>query len=258
MQSFSQNGSPSGAIPPAASVCLARLCGGGPATETVRLLGRYVSLTLEANQRLNLTAVRDAESFWVRHIEDSLLAAEAITALAPQASADGRLLDVGSGAGAPGVILAAVWPECRITLLEATAKKAAFLQETVQALGLANITVVNDRAENYGCEPDAREQFDLVTARAVAPMAVLAELTLPFVSVGGALAAIKSDAVEEEWTAARSSVEILGGRAPEAAPGPQYRRSDGCVCRVVHIPKIASTPEKYPRRPGVPVRRPLG
>ncbi len=185
----------------------------------VDLLGRFLALLLDANQRFNLTGISDPDLAWSRHVLDSLtllpylVAAEAAT-----------VIDVGSGGGLPGMVLAIAMPELHVTLLEATGKKANFLRDVVADLRLPNVNVVNDRAETIGQDRELhRERYDVVTARAVGPMAVLLELTVPLARVGGLILAIKGEKANEEIGQARAALELLHATvlrtiAPRAAP----------------------------------------
>ena len=199
----------------------------------------YLSELDRWNERLNLTAVPAAER-WRRHIVESLHLARTL-----QIGRDAALIDVGSGPGIPGVVIAVVRPDVRVTLLDSDSHKAGFLTHVAGMLGLSSLTVVNRRAEEAGHDPLLREQFDIATARALAPAAALCELTLPFVRVGGIVAALVADSPVAARDA-RSAAALLGGGAPVARPG------------VLLVPKAALTPARFPRRAGVPARRPLG
>lgn len=190
------------------------------------------------NRRANLTAVPD-DKLWERHVGESLmLHAEA----GIESASD--VIDVGSGGGVPGIVIAVVRPDVRVSLLEADARKCGFLTHVAGLLGLRAVRVLNLRAELAGHDRALREQFDVAVARAVAPPPVLCELALPLVRVGGRLAALVADAAA---VAARSTraAELCGGGEPIARGG------------VLLIPKVAMTPARLPRRPGVPARRPL-
>jgi 16S rRNA (guanine527-N7)-methyltransferase len=209
-------------------------------------LARYLGLLLEANTRFNLTAITDPLEAWLRHMLDSLTLAPLI------ASAEaGRVLDVGSGGGLPGIPLAIALPEVEFTLLEATGKKARFLQETAAALGLGNVRVVNERAETAGQDHHAhRERYDIVIARAVGRLPVLLELTVPFARVGGLVLAMKGAQAQAELAEAKQALHLLHAHAIDARP-----TSTGVI---VVIEKQRKTPRAYPRSPGEPKRSPLG
>jgi 16S rRNA (guanine527-N7)-methyltransferase len=164
-----------------------------------------------------------------------------------------RLVDVGSGGGLPGLPLKLARPELQLTLIEANRRKAAFLVQATSRLGLSGVEVLAARAEDAGQDPRHRETYDVATARALASMPVLAELCLPLVKVGGRLLAMKADAVEEA-NAAEPAISHLGGRLVAVSPAASSARSLG---QVVVVDKVAPTPVQFPRRPGVPGRRPL-
>jgi 16S rRNA (guanine527-N7)-methyltransferase len=164
-----------------------------------------------------------------------------------------RVIDVGSGGGLPGLPLRLARPDLTLTLLEANRRKAAFLVQASATLGLADVEVVALRAEEAGHDPRHRETYDFALARALAAMPVLVELCLPFVAVGGRLLAMKTDAALEAESAL-AAIERLGGRFHEIAAAASSARSLG---QVVVIEKVRPTPPEYPRRPGVPERRPL-
>jgi 16S rRNA (guanine527-N7)-methyltransferase len=161
------------------------------------------------------------------------------------------LIDVGSGGGLPGLPLAIARPDLRVTLLEANRRKAAFIVQAAARLHLGNVDVVAERAEVAAHVAGRREAYDVATARALADLPVVAELCLPFVRVGGRLLAMSTaDAAHVDMTAG-----VLGGGDPEVRPAPSAARERGVV---VVVPKLRPTPAAYPRRPGVPARRPLG
>ena len=163
-----------------------------------------------------------------------------------------RVVDVGSGGGLPGLPLKILRPNLELTLIEADQAKAAFLVQACAALGLRDVDVVALRAEDAGRDPRFREVFDLAMARALAPMPVLAELCLPLVRVGGRLLAQKT--LAESPTTAERAIELLGGRLSSVEDARSAARETGTV---VVIEKIRPTPDLYPRRPGVPARKPL-
>jgi 16S rRNA (guanine527-N7)-methyltransferase len=163
-----------------------------------------------------------------------------------------KVVDVGSGGGLPGLALKLVLPGLRMTLVEADQAKAAFLVRACAALGLRDVEVVARRAEEVGRDPSLRETFDVAVARALAPMPVLVELCLPLVRVGGRLVAQKTES--EDLDAARHAIEVMGGNLDRVVAAPSAARRSGTV---VIVDKVRSTPRVYPRRPGVPARRPL-
>jgi 16S rRNA (guanine527-N7)-methyltransferase len=161
---------------------------------------------------------------------------------------------VGSGGGLPGLALGLARPGLRLSLIESNQRKAAFLTHACAQLGLESAQVLCLRAEEAGRRPDLRESFDVATARALAAMPVLAELCLPLVRVGGRLLAMKAGA-DKEVAEAESVIELLGGRVVELRAAPTAARSRG---QIVVIAKERPTPDAFPRRPGIPKRRPLG
>ena len=163
-----------------------------------------------------------------------------------------KLVDVGSGGGLPGLPLKIARPELEVTLVEADQDKAAFLVRACAALGLQDVEVVAKRAEEAGQDPLYREAFDIVVARALAPMPVLAELCLPLVKVGGRLLAQKTSS--EDVDRAARAIAVLGGALNSVAAAPSAARGAGTV---VVVDKVRPTPPAYPRRPGVPNRKPL-
>lgn len=215
--------------------------------DELRGLGRYLYLLLETNKQFNLTAIREVDAAWRRHILESIALAAALE--------DTRsVIDIGSGGGLPGLPIAIMRPDLRVTLLEATGKKAKFLQQVVDDLGLSGVHVVNDRAETAAHQHEHRERYDVATARAVGPMNVLLEYTLPFVRPHGCLLAMKGKAVEDELRDAGDALMRLGGGEVHV-----YELLAGLddEANVVQVVKDHKTPKKYPRRPGVPKQEPL-
>lgn len=215
-------------------------------------LARYGALLAEANRALNLTSLREPAEIERRHIGESLAVVRTLAAAGflPEGA---RVIDVGSGGGLPGIPLAIARPDVRVTLLEATGKKAAFLEHAVAELGLGGVAVLAARAEEAAHVPEEREMYDLALARAVAPLATLVELTLPFVRGGGAVAAVKGSRADKEIAEAGGAIRRCGGGAPETLPLPP----DVPHLRLVIVPKVAPTPPDLPRRPGMPAKRPL-
>lgn len=207
----------------------------------------YLDLLTRWRSRARLTTITDPRQAARLHIADSLLCLQAN--LPSRVS----LLDVGSGAGLPGIPLAVARPDLRPTLLEVESRKAAFLEVAVHELGV-QATVVRAIAEEAAHDPGMREQFDVVVARAVAPLAVLSELTLPFASLGGKCVLLKGPAVLAEFPRTAAASAILGGGGPQAISA---NLSGGERRVIVVIGKERPTPPRYPRRPGLPRRRPL-
>ena len=220
--------------------------------EQVERFRLYYSELAAWNETVNLTAVSGLEEVQARHFLDSLAVASALPATVLDGSE--RLLDVGTGAGFPGLPLKLAYPRIDLTLLEATAKKTAFLVHVVKTLGLEGVEVVTGRAEDEAHRLEMRERFGAVVSRAVARLDVLAELCLPFCAVGGVMIAQKGPQVEEELRQARNAIDILGGRAKDR--GMLVTQPVGIGTLVV-IEKQRATPPNYPRRPGIPSKRPL-
>lgn len=225
----------------------------------------YAEELIRWNQRFNLTAIVGWDEIQTKHFVDSLTGLLAF----PGVSVSGdpgritklslpqrlRVIDVGTGAGFPGLPLKIACPDIGLVLLESVAKKTRFLSFIVQELGLADVQIVTGRAEEVAHAPQHRERYDVVVARAVARLNVLAELCLPFVGIGGRFIAYKSGDVAREIQAAGRAIEIMGGRFRETVkielPGVLDLRY------LIVVDKASGTPSQYPRRPGLPVKRPL-
>ena len=215
-------------------------------------LERFLGLLYEANTRMNLTAIRDPADAWNRHVLDSLTLLPWVHAAREAAAADGReasLIDVGSGGGLPGMVLACVAPELPITLVEATGKKARFLEDTASSIGLDRVVVLAERVEVVGRDQAHREAHDLVTSRAVGPLDVLSEYLVPLSRVDGTILATKGARAEEEIAQAKQALYHLHAEVTEVHPTP--------TGRIVVIAKKRPVPRAYPRSVGEPKRKPL-
>ena len=210
----------------------------------------YYQELLDWNQRVNLTSVTDFKKVQIKHFLDSLT-----VTLAGQRLNSARIIDVGTGAGLPGMPLKILFPSIRLVLLEATAKKANFLLHLKERLDLADVEVIVGRAEEVAHQGRYREGFDIVLSRAVAPLATLVELTLPFLKIGGRFIAQKKGSIEAEINKATGAISLLGGRLLEVKRIELDEFTDS-RCLVI-IEKLSPTPEKYPRRPGMPAKRPI-
>ncbi|MCR4398441.1 MAG: 16S rRNA (guanine(527)-N(7))-methyltransferase RsmG [Firmicutes bacterium] len=220
----------------------------GLSDDQIRALAIFRAELLRWNEKVNLTSVTDEREMAVKHFLDSLYCLKAIPAGCRS------IVDVGSGAGFPGIPLAVALPGVRVTLIEATGKKTDFLRRVVDGMGLG-AAVLWARAETAGRHPDLRERFDVVVARAVAELRVLAELCLPLCAVGGRWIAMKGPGAGGELASARRAICLVGGGEAELLP---YELPFGLGRRnLVVVGKEASTPERYPRRVGVPERKPL-
>jgi 16S rRNA (guanine527-N7)-methyltransferase len=208
------------------------------------------------NKKFNLTAITEYDQVQVRHFVDSLSCLLALPR--PLCGADRkplRCIDVGSGAGFPGLPLKIYCAHLRLVLLEATAKKVGFLEHVVAQLGLEDVLPLWGRAEEVGHDPAHREAYDLVLARAVADLSVLAEYTLPLCRPGGSVVAQKGSSALEEVQSAAYALSLLGGRLRKVIPVELNGLAE--LRHLVVIDKVARTPERYPRRPGIPSKRPL-
>jgi 16S rRNA (guanine527-N7)-methyltransferase len=212
----------------------------------------YYEVLTDWADRVSLTAIRDAEGVQKRHFLES---AALIPVLAKEGLhlRDRSLIDVGSGAGIPGIPLKIVEPSLRLTLVEAKQRKAGFLHALLPALGLSDVTVITQRAEVAARDPDHREQYDYAVAKALAPLRTLAELTLPFVRMGGLVLAPKGQEAEREVTEAKEALETLKGSVRAVEPLPLAEPAQ----TVILVDKDLPTPERFPRRPGMPAKRPL-
>ena len=219
----------------------------------------YTNLLLERNQQINLTAIREEKTLLAKFHLDGLsllpiVARYSGISIGNLRSQKWRAADVGSGGGAPAMPLAIGWPALNYALIESIAKKARFLQDVASVLGL-NMTVVNQRAEVIGRDPNHRESYDLVTARAVAALPTLAELTMPLARIGGLIVLPKGPKANIEVRDAADAIDLLGGELAGVEqviiPGLDETRV------VVVIRKVRETLQNYPRRPGLPKKKPL-
>ena len=206
------------------------------------------------NSRMNLTSVIDYAEVQIKHFLDSLTVLPALGGSFPQ---DARVVDVGAGAGFPGLPLKLVRPGISLGLVESTGKKASFLRYVVETLGLDGVEVYTGRAEELAHRTELRGRCDLALARGLARLPTLLEYTLPFTCPGGLVAAWKhgGDGLKAELDSARNALRVLGGRVKSIYPVKATGLEDNRV--VVVIEKVKETPEEYPRRPGVPRKQPL-
>ena len=214
-------------------------------------LHTYLTLLTDWNTRMDLTAVTDEEETVDRHFIDSLAVLKS-TMIPPRA----RAIDVGTGAGFPGMVLAMACPELKVTLLDAQQKRLTFLEEVAKATGTANVTIIHVRAEEGARRPELREQFDIAMARALAPLNVLAEYLLPYVKPEGYALCWKGPAVTEELDAGRRAAHVLGGSLEMPVRFPVAGRDWEHM--ILPIRKAGHTPKAYPRRAGAPKAKPLG
>ena len=219
--------------------------------ETVEKLTVYMRLLEEWNQRMDLTAVTDPEETIDRHFIDSL------TILKTGWLEDGRtLIDVGTGAGFPGMVLAIAMPQLSVTLMDSQQKRLDFLAEVIKRTGSIHTTILHARAEDGGRMKSLREQFDFAAARAVAPLNVLCEYLLPFVKIGGRMICWKGPALKDEMESGRKAAHLLGGRLEMPVRCPVDGRDWEHI--ILPVRKVQGTPAIYPRKAGTPKSQPLG
>ena len=210
----------------------------------------YEKELVEWNQKFNLTAIRDVASIRTKHFLDSFSCV-----LAWKANPPSRLIDVGTGAGFPGLPLKILYPNMKLTLVESVGKKAMFCQHIVSVLGLEHVDVVKARAEDLGQDPKHREQYDWALARAVANLNVLSEYLIPLVKIGGQMLAQKGESGPAEAQSAEKAMKLLGGKLEQLIPAHLPGVADDRY--LVVVDKVAATPPKYPRKPGIPAKQPL-
>lgn len=213
-------------------------------------LTTYEKELLEWNQKFNLTAIRDTESIRTKHFLDSFSCV-----LAWKASPPNHLIDIGTGAGFPGVPLKILYPNLKLTLVESVGKKAKFCQHITRLLGLEDVNIIQARAEDLGQNMQHREKYDWAVARAVANLNVLSEYLIPLVRIGGSMLAQKGESGPAEAQSAEKAMELLGGKLKQLIPINLPGVADDRY--LVVVDKVAATPPKYPRKPGIPVKQPL-
>src|SRR6266496_3378295 len=216
----------------------------------VMALITYEKELLEWNQKFNLTAIRDSDSIRTKHFLDSFSCV-----LAWKATPPNHLIDIGTGAGFPGIPLKILYPNLKLTLVESVGKKAMFCQHIVSVLELEHIDVIQARAEDLGQNPQHREKYDWTMARAVANLNVLSEYLIPLVKVGGSMLAQKGESGPAEAQSAEKAMELLGGKLKQLIPVHLPGVADDRY--LVVVDKVVATPPKYPRRPGIPMKQPL-
>lgn len=218
--------------------------------EQLRKFERYMKLILEWNEKVNLTSITEPQEFIKKHYVDSI----AICSFSQMKDAR-SIIDVGTGAGFPGIPLAILFPQKQFLLIDSLNKRIKIIEEISREIGLQNVVFRHGRAEELAQSRDYRERYDLCVSRAVANLAVLSEYCIPFVRVGGSFAAYKTGAAEEELKESFRAIELLGGQPQENKP----------ICikgydldhRILFIKKIKKTLAKYPRKAGTPAKEPL-
>lgn len=225
-----------------------------PTQEQLAQYATYYTYLVAENQKMNLTGITDEPGVYLKHFYDSLTLVKALPDLLTQPK---TLCDVGAGAGFPSLPVKIAAPQLEVSIVDSLNKRIEFLQRLSDKLDLKQVHLYHDRAETFGAKhSDHREAYDVVTARAVAPLNVLAELCLPLAKVGGVFVAMKASAVDEELAAAKSAVATLGGKITRVVELTLPESGDPRT--LVVIEKRKPTPKKYPRKPGTPSKLPLG
>lgn len=215
----------------------------------------YYEYLVEKNKVMNLTAITEYEEVITKHFLDSLAVVKT-SCFKPEKLAGKRLIDIGTGAGFPGIPLKIAFPELEILLLDSLNKRINFLNEVTEMLGLTKINTVHGRAEDYAKQKGYRESFDFCVSRAVANLSTLSEYCIPFVKQGGCFISYKSGSVDQELIQAEKAVKILGGQREEVV---RFSLADTDMDRsFVVIRKAKPTPKNYPRKAGLPSKEPLG
>lgn len=217
---------------------------------TLEKFNFYMLGVLNWNEKVNLTTITDLQEFVVKHFIDSIICTDY-----PEYEDAGKIIDVGTGAGFPGVPLAIVSPEKEFILMDSLNKRLKIIDELCREAGIANVTTIHARAEELAKNKAHREQYDLCVSRAVANMAVLAEYCLPFIKLGGFLLAYKGPDAENEVIDAAHALSLLGGHVEEIRDG--NLKEFGIDHKIVVIKKVKNTPSKFPRKAGTPAKEPL-
>ncbi|HEL1587214.1 TPA: 16S rRNA (guanine(527)-N(7))-methyltransferase RsmG [Streptococcus suis] len=211
---------------------------------------RYFQLLVEWNEKINLTAITEEEEVYLKHFFDSLapILQGYIT------NQNFKLLDIGAGAGFPSLPMKIVFPELEVTIIDSLNKRITFLNHLAEELKLEKVHFYHGRAEDFAHDKNFRAQFQLVTARAVARMQVLSELTIPFLALNGRLIALKASGAENELEAAKNALNLLFAKVIE---NQDYQLPNGDPRTLTVVEKKKETPNKYPRKAGIPAKRPL-
>jgi 16S rRNA (guanine527-N7)-methyltransferase len=216
-------------------------------------LDLYYKNLIEWNAVMNLTAITEEKDVYEKHFLDSLTITKIVSRETLEKGC--TLLDMGTGAGFPGLPIAIAFPNVQVILMDSLNKRIKFLVDTIEKLGIQNVTAIHARAEELARNKNYREKADICCSRAVANLATLSEYCLPFVKKGGSFISYKTEQVQEEINQSKKAIRVLGGDEPEVVfftlPGTDYQRS------LVKIRKIAATPSKYPRKAGTPSKEPI-
>ena len=211
---------------------------------------RYFELLVEWNEKINLTAITDKDEVYLKHFYDSI--APILQGLIPNETI--KLLDIGAGAGFPSLPMKILYPQLNVTIIDSLNKRINFLQLLAQELDLSGVHFYHGRAEDFAQDKKFRAQFDIVTARAVARMQVLSELTIPYLKVGGKLLALKASNAPEELLEAKNALNLLFSKVEDNL---SYDLPNGDPRYITVVEKKKETPNKYPRKAGMPNKRPL-
>ena len=216
--------------------------------EQIEQFYKYKNLLIECNEKMNLTAITEPKEIILKHFIDSLTILKYI-------DDNSKLVDVGTGAGFPGVPLSIMNPTLKITLVDSLNKRLIFLQEVVKELNLKNIEIVHARAEEFGQNKNYREKFDIATSRAVANLATLSEYLVPLVKIGGKIISMKASNAKEEINDAQKAIEVLGGKIEKIE---EFDLPESDIGRtIIIIDKNKCTPAIYPRKAGTPAKEPI-
>ncbi|WP_318506471.1 16S rRNA (guanine(527)-N(7))-methyltransferase RsmG [Bacillus sp. T3] len=211
---------------------------------------QYYETLVEWNEKMNLTAITEREAVYLKHFFDSISAAFYFDFTEPL-----NICDVGAGAGFPSIPIKIAFPNINITIVDSLNKRIHFLEHLAKELKLENVRFIHDRAETFGKNPQHREQYDVVMARAVARMSVLTELCLPLVKIGGTFIAMKAQSADEELQAGKKAITVMGGKVEQThsflLPIEESER------KILLVKKVKSTPKQYPRKPGTPNKTPV-
>lgn len=216
--------------------------------EQIEQFYKYMNLLIEWNEKMNLTAITEPKEIILKHFIDSITILKYI-------DDNSKLVDVGTGAGFPGVPLSIMNPTLKITLVDSLNKRLIFLQEVVKELNLKNIEIVHARAEEFGQNKNYREKFDIATSRAVANLATLSEYLVPLVKIGGKIISMKASNAKEEINDAQKAIEVLGGKIEKIE---EFDLPESDIGRtIIIIDKNKCTPVIYPRKAGTPAKEPI-
>ena len=216
--------------------------------EQIEQFYKYMNLLIEWNEKMNLTAITEPKEIILKHFIDSITILKYI-------DDNSKLVDVGTGAGFPGVPLSIMNPTLKITLVDSLNKRLIFLQEVVKELNLQNIEIVHARAEEFGQNKNYRDKFDIATSRAVANLATLSEYLVPLVKIGGKIISMKASNAKEEINDAQKAIEVLGGKIEKIE---EFDLPESDIGRtIIIIDKNKCTPAIYPRKAGTPAKEPI-